>query len=98
MRPAGAGVGGAASGRAAPGVTVSADVWVETTSIVAGLLPVAATPFLGAVFLTADARRFDAPDPIAYFRRRAWCSLAAVGVLPLIGLAETRGAGRPDVS
>ncbi|MFJ6835948.1 cytochrome d ubiquinol oxidase subunit II [Streptomyces sp. NPDC091209] len=85
----GAAVGGVASGRAAPGVTASADVWANTTSIVAGLLAVAATAFLGAVFLTADARRFDAPDMIVYFRRRAWCSLAVVTVLALIGLAET---------
>ncbi|MFD2118730.1 hypothetical protein ACFSNO_03130 [Streptomyces cirratus] len=31
--------------------------------MLAGLLAVAATAFLGAVFLTADARRFDAPRP-----------------------------------
>ncbi|MFC8965987.1 cytochrome d ubiquinol oxidase subunit II [Streptomyces sp. NPDC057094] len=86
----GAAVGGVASGRAAPGTPATAHVWAGTTSVVAGLLAVAATAFLGAVFLTADAHRFDAPDMVVYFRRRAWCSLAVVAVLALIGLAETR--------
>ncbi|MFG2310629.1 cytochrome d ubiquinol oxidase subunit II [Streptomyces sp. NPDC048566] len=86
----GVAVGGVASGRAAPGTAPSAHVWASTTSVVAGLLAVAATAFLGAVFLTADAHRFDAPDLVVYFRRRAWCSLAAVAVLALVGLAETR--------
>lgn len=86
----GAAVGGVASGRAAPGTPATAHVWASTTSVVAGLLAVAATAFLGAVFLTADAHRFDAPDMVVYFRRRAWCSLAVVAVLALIGLAETR--------
>ena len=58
----GAAVGGIASGRAAPGTAASAHAWANTTSVVAGLLAVAATAFLGAVFLTADAHRFDAPD------------------------------------
>ncbi|MFD5636420.1 cytochrome d ubiquinol oxidase subunit II [Streptomyces sp. NPDC127077] len=86
----GAAVGGVASGRAAPGTTASADAWANTTSLVTGFLAVAATAFLGAVFLTADAHRFDAPDMVVYFRRRAWCSLAVVAVLALVGLAETR--------
>jgi cytochrome d ubiquinol oxidase subunit II len=85
----GAAVGGVASGRAAPGVTASADVWANTTSIIAGLLAVAATAFLGAVFLTADARRFDAPDLERYFRLRSWFALVVVGILALIGLATT---------
>lgn len=87
----GAAAGGVASGRAAPGVTASAEVWANATSLVAGLLAIAATAFLGAVFLTADARRFGEPDLVVYFRLRAWCSLVAVGVLALIGLSVTRG-------
>ncbi|WP_331766295.1 cytochrome d ubiquinol oxidase subunit II [Embleya sp. NBC_00896] len=85
----GAAAGGVASGRVKPGTTASADAWASTTSIVAGLLTVAATAFLGAVFLTADARRFDAHDLIGYFRVRAWISIGALVVIGAIGLAVT---------
>ncbi|MER8187855.1 cytochrome d ubiquinol oxidase subunit II [Kitasatospora sp. NPDC094015] len=85
----GAAVGGVASGRVAPGTTASADAWANTTSVMAGLLTVAATAFLGAVFLTADARRFGADDLVRYFRLRVWASVALAAVLALIGLAVT---------
>lgn len=85
----GAAAGGVASGRVAPGTTASADAWSNTTSIMAGLLTVAATAFLGAVFLTADARRFGAVDLIGYFRLRAWISAASLLVLGVIGLTVT---------
>ena len=83
----GAAVGGLASGRVAPGTKASADAWANGTSVIAGLLTIAATAFLGAVFLTADARRFDAADLVGYFRLRAWCSLGVVAVLAVVGLA-----------
>ncbi|MFF3658301.1 cytochrome d ubiquinol oxidase subunit II [Streptomyces olivochromogenes] len=85
----GAAVGGIATGRVAPGTQASADAWSNGTSVIAGLLTVAATAFLGAVFLTADARRFDAPDLVGYFRRRAWCTLVVLAVLAVVGLAVT---------
>ncbi|GAX51986.1 cytochrome d ubiquinol oxidase subunit II [Streptomyces olivochromogenes] len=85
----GAAVGGIATGRVAPGTKASADAWSNGTSVIAGLLTVAATAFLGAVFLTADARRFDAPDLVGYFRRRAWCTLVVLAVLAVVGLAVT---------
>ncbi|WP_062642945.1 cytochrome d ubiquinol oxidase subunit II [Streptomyces maremycinicus] len=85
----GAAVGGLATGRVAPGTKASADAWSNGTSVIAGLLTVAATAFLGAVFLTADARRFDAADLVGYFRLRAWCSLGALAVLAVVGLAVT---------
>ncbi|NEA53300.1 cytochrome d ubiquinol oxidase subunit II [Streptomyces sp. SID13666] len=85
----GTAAGGVASGRVAPGTTASADAWSNTTSIMAGLLTVAATAFLGAVFLTVDARRFGAVDLIGYFRLRAWISAAALLVLGVIGLTVT---------
>jgi cytochrome bd ubiquinol oxidase subunit II len=84
----GAAVGGLASDRVTPGTTASADAWADQASIVAGLLTVGATAFLGAVFLTADAYRFGEPDLARYFRLRAWGSLAAIVVLTLIGLAQ----------
>lgn len=85
----GAAVGGIATGRVAPGTQASADAWSNGTSVIAGLLTVAATAFLGAVFLTADARRFDAPDLVGYFRLRAWCALVALAVLAVVGLVVT---------
>ncbi|MFC7265175.1 cytochrome d ubiquinol oxidase subunit II [Streptomyces lutosisoli] len=85
----GAAIGGIATGRVAPGTNASADAWANGTSVIAGLLTVAATAFLGAVFLTADARRFDAPDLVGYFRLRAWCSLGVLAVLAVVGLAVT---------
>ncbi|SFE35488.1 cytochrome d ubiquinol oxidase subunit II [Streptomyces mirabilis] len=85
----GAAVGGIATGRVTPGTQASADAWSNGTSVIAGLLTVAATAFLGAVFLTADARRFDAPDLVGYFRLRAWCTLVVLAVLAIVGLVVT---------
>ncbi|MFD9316203.1 cytochrome d ubiquinol oxidase subunit II [Streptomyces sp. NPDC060053] len=90
----GAAVGGLATGRVAPGTKATADAWSNGTSVIAGLLTVAATAFLGAVFLTADARRFDAADLVGYFRLRAWCSLGVLAVLAVVGLAVTRDDAR----
>ncbi|MFG2131768.1 cytochrome d ubiquinol oxidase subunit II [Streptomyces sp. NPDC048751] len=86
----GAVLGGIASGRVAVGTTASADAWANGTSVLAGLLAIAATAFLGAVFLCSDARRFGADDLIGYFRVRALFAFAAVVVLALIGLPVTR--------
>ncbi|SEE17201.1 cytochrome d ubiquinol oxidase subunit II [Streptomyces sp. TLI_105] len=80
----GAAVGGVASERVTPGTDASADVWTSPTSVVFGLVAVATTAFLGAVFLTGDARRFDAPDLVGHFRRRALWSLAALTVLAVV--------------
>ncbi|MGG7575661.1 cytochrome d ubiquinol oxidase subunit II [Streptomyces sirii] len=82
---------GIASGRAAPGTEPSAEAWSNPTSMLFGLLAVTTTAFLGAVFLAADARRFDAPDLDGYFRRRALIALAAVAVLAVITLFITHG-------
>ncbi|MFE0191456.1 cytochrome d ubiquinol oxidase subunit II [Streptomyces sp. NPDC058989] len=87
----GAAAGGIASGRAAPGTEPSAHAWSNPTSILFGLLAVTTTAFLGAVFLAADARRFDAPDLDGYFRRRALTALAAVAVLAVLTLFLTHG-------
>ncbi|WP_327681512.1 cytochrome d ubiquinol oxidase subunit II [Streptomyces sp. NBC_00467] len=85
----GAAVGGVASGRAAPGTPATADVWANPTSVLFGLLAVATTALLGAVFLAGDARRFDAPDLAGYFRRRALAALAVLAVLAVITLFVT---------
>lgn len=90
----GAVVGGLATGRVAPGTPASAHAWSSGTSVVAGLLTVAATAFLGAVFLTADARRFGETGLVGYFRLRAWGSLGVIAVLALIGLGVTHDDAR----
>ncbi|MEU0394598.1 cytochrome d ubiquinol oxidase subunit II [Streptomyces sp. NPDC006208] len=46
---------------------------------------------LMAFTLASDARRFDAPDLDAYFRRRALGALAVVAVLAVITLFVTHG-------
>jgi cytochrome d ubiquinol oxidase subunit II len=90
----GAVLGGIASGRVQVGTTASADAWANGTSVLAGLLAVAATAFLGAVFLCSDALRFGAVDLVDYFRRRALIAFAAVVVLALIGLPVTHDDAR----
>jgi cytochrome bd ubiquinol oxidase subunit II len=87
----GAAAGGVASGRVTAGTGASADVWAGPTPVMFGLLAVATTALLGAVFLAADARRFAVSDLDAYFRRRALGALAAVAVLAVITLVVTHG-------
>ena len=87
----GAAAGGVASGRVTATTTASTDVWANPTSLLFGLLAVAATATLGAVFLAADARRCDAPDLDRYFRRRALAALTAVAVLAVVTLFVTHG-------
>ncbi|MCX4695434.1 cytochrome d ubiquinol oxidase subunit II [Streptomyces sp. NBC_01408] len=87
----GAAVGAIATGRIAPGTEASADAWATPASLLFGLLTVAATALLGAVFLTADAARFDAPDLVGYFRLRALAGLVAVALMAVGVLLVTRG-------
>lgn len=87
----GAAVGGIASGRVAPGTAASVANWANPTSLLFGLLAIAMTAFLGAVFLAGDARRFTAPDLDDYFRRRALVAVAVVAVLAVIMLFVTHG-------
>ncbi|MFJ8031682.1 cytochrome d ubiquinol oxidase subunit II [Streptomyces sp. NPDC096032] len=87
----GAAAGGVASGRVNATTTASTDAWANPTSLLFGLLAIAATASLGAVFLAADARRFAAPDLDVYFRRRAWGALAGLAVLAVITLVVTHG-------
>ncbi|MEV0637169.1 cytochrome d ubiquinol oxidase subunit II [Streptomyces sp. NPDC050619] len=90
----GAVLGGIASGRVTVGTTASVDAWANGTSVLAGLLAIAATAFLGAVFLCSDARRFGADDLVDYFRPRALIAFAVVVVLALIALPVTHDDAR----
>lgn len=90
----GAVLGAVASGRVAVGTPASAHVWTSSTSILAGLLAIAATAFLGAVFLGADARRFGADDLVGYFRLRALLAFCAVVVLGVVAVPVTHHDAR----
>jgi cytochrome d ubiquinol oxidase subunit II len=90
----GAVLGGIASGRVKVGTTASADAWANGTSVLTGLLAIAAAAFLGAVFLCSDALRFGADDLVDYFRLRAMIAFAALVVLALIGLPVTHNDAR----
>ncbi|MEV7523603.1 cytochrome d ubiquinol oxidase subunit II [Streptomyces sp. NPDC091371] len=92
----GAAVGAIATGRIAPGTEASADAWANPASLAFGLLTVAATALLGAVFLSADATRFDAPDLVGYFRLRALAGLVAVA-LTAVGVLLVTRAEAPHV-
>lgn len=88
----GATAGGIASGRVPPGGTAGDpwDSWLNATSLVGGLLAVAACIYLSAVWLGANARRLDEPDLVSDFRRRAIVAAIAVGVVEAVGLIVTR--------
>jgi cytochrome d ubiquinol oxidase subunit II len=85
-------LGGIASGRIPVGNRAGDPVtsWWNPTSIAFGAMAVAGTAFLGAVYLTGDAGRFDAPDLVGYFRRRAVASAAALLAVQAASLAVLR--------
>jgi len=83
----GAIVGGIASGRVPAGGRAGDPVesWINPTSVVGGVLAVAAAAYLSAVYLVWDARRLDEADMAEYFRRRAVASAIVVAVIAAVG-------------
>lgn len=84
----GAAVGGIASMRVPVG-NAAGDLfstWLNPTSILIGVLAVAFSAYLGAVYLAADARRLDESELESYFRVRALASGAVAGALAFAGL------------
>jgi cytochrome bd ubiquinol oxidase subunit II len=88
----GAIAGGIASGRVPAGGQAGDPVhsWINPTSVVAGVLAVAAVAYLAAVYLVWDARRLADPDMADYFRRRAIVAAGVVGVIGFIGIFVLR--------
>jgi cytochrome d ubiquinol oxidase subunit II len=84
----GAVAGGIASGRVPAGGQAGDPVrsWINPTSILGGVLAVAAVAYLAAVYLVWDARRLDNTAMVEYFRRRAVIAAAVVGVIGIIGI------------
>ncbi len=83
----GAIAGGIASGRVPAGGKAGDPVasWVNPTSIFAGVLAVAVTGYLAAVYLVGDARRLD-EGMVDYFRRRAVVAAVVAAVTVVVGL------------
>ena len=80
-------VGAVAAGRVpADGGGDRLSSWTGLTSIVVGLLFVAACAYLAAVFLVSDARRAGDEELARYFGRRALGAGIVAGALALAGL------------
>jgi cytochrome bd ubiquinol oxidase subunit II len=92
----GAVAGGIASGRVPAGGQAGDPVhsWINPTSIVAGILAVAAVAYLAAVYLVWDARRLLDSEMADYFRRRAIVAACVVAVIGLVGIFVLRADAR----
>jgi cytochrome d ubiquinol oxidase subunit II len=64
--------------------------WTGTTSLLIGVLAVAAGAHLAAVFLGADSRRRGHPELVRAFRARALGSGVVAGALAIAGLVVVR--------
>jgi cytochrome d ubiquinol oxidase subunit II len=85
----GTAIGGIASGRVPVG-NAEGDLvtsWLNSTSILIGVLAVATSAYLAAVFLAADAARQEDELLTAAFRRRALVAGVLAGAIALGGLA-----------
>jgi cytochrome bd ubiquinol oxidase subunit II len=60
--------------------------WVNPTSVLGGVLAIAAIAYLAAVFLVWDARRLGDEQLVAYFRRRAIGAAIAAGAVAIAGI------------
>lgn len=92
----GAMAGGIASGRVPAGGRAGDPVasWVNPTSVLSGVLAVAAVAYLSAVYLVWDARRLDDNDMAAYFRRRAIVAAAAAALVVVGSMFVLRSDAR----
>jgi cytochrome bd ubiquinol oxidase subunit II len=93
----GAAIGGIASGRVpvgnAQGDLVSS--WLNSTSILVGIIAVVTAAHMAAVFLAADAVRLGRLDLAEAFRTRALSSGVAAGAVALGGLVVVRNDAEP---
>jgi cytochrome d ubiquinol oxidase subunit II len=91
----GTAVGAIATGRVPVGNAAGNLVtsWLAPAPVLIGVLAVAFSGYLAAVFLAADSGRYAEPDLAAAFRRRALLAGLASGALALAGLLVMRGSG-----
>ncbi len=69
--------------------------WLNPTSLLIGILAVAAAAYLAAVFLCGDAVRLGERDLEAQFRKRALGAGVIAGAIALAGLAVLRSDAHP---
>jgi cytochrome bd ubiquinol oxidase subunit II len=88
----GAAIGGIASERVPLGNAAgdALDSWLNPTSILVGVLAVATSAYMAAVWLTADAARAGNDELVEAFRTRALATGAAAGAIALGGLLVLR--------
>jgi cytochrome d ubiquinol oxidase subunit II len=93
----GAAIGGIASGRVPVGNAKGDMVtsWLNGTSILVGVLSVAVSAYLAAVYLAADAAREGRPELVRAFRVRALAVGVVAGAVAFAGLGVVHGDARP---
>jgi len=69
--------------------------WLNPVSILAGVLAVAFSAYLAAVYLAADARRLAERVLVRDFRARALAAGVVAGAMALAGLLVVRAEARP---
>ena len=89
-------VGAIAGGRVPVGNAAGNAVtsWLNPLSLLIGVLFVATSAYISAVFLVSDARRADAPDLERYFVARALMAAVVTGALAVAGLVLLHSDGR----
>ena len=89
-------VGAIASGRVPPGNAQGDAVtsWLNAVALITGVLFVATSAFLSAVFLVHDSRRFDDPQMESYFRARALLAAVVTGAIATAALFVYRADDR----
>ena len=60
--------------------------WINPTSLLGGVLAVAAVAYLASVFLVFDAGRISDAEMVEYFRRRAVVAAVVAGAVALAGI------------
>jgi cytochrome bd ubiquinol oxidase subunit II len=88
----GAAIGGIASGRVPLGNAAGdpIDSWLNPTSVLVGVLAVATSAYLAAVWLTADGARAGRDDLVEAFRKYALAAGLVTGAVALGGLFVLR--------
>ena len=83
-------VGAIAAGRVPPGNAAGDPVssWLNLLSLLIGVMFVATSAYVSAVFLVSDARRAGTPDLERYFTARALVAALVAGALAVAGIVD----------
>src|SRR5215218_3415924 len=90
-------IGGIASARVPVGNAAgdAIDSWLNPTSILVGVLAVATSAYMAAVWLTADGARAGRDDLVEAFRTRALATGVVAGAIAVAGLFVLRSDAEP---